>query len=133
MARKFVEQEIMPLEPDYLKSPHAGYGLQPITNLKKAFPKETTDRLFKMAKETGLWYLMVPESHGGMKLSMLAQMVMVEQFMYTAVPFPFVNVPNILYNCEGEQVDKYLTPTIEGERFIASRKPNRRPAQIPAA
>ena len=35
MARKIVEKEIMPLEQDYLKSPHAGYGLQPITNLKK--------------------------------------------------------------------------------------------------
>ena len=30
MVQKFVEKEIMPLEPDYLKSPHAGYGLQPL-------------------------------------------------------------------------------------------------------
>ncbi|MEX2449301.1 MAG: acyl-CoA dehydrogenase family protein [Rhodospirillales bacterium] len=116
MARKIVEKELLPLEQDYLKSPHAGYGLQPITNLKKAFPKETTDRLFKMSKETGLWYLMVPESHGGSGLSMLAQMAMVEQFMYTAVPFPFVNVPNILYNCVGAQAEKYLKPVIEGEK-----------------
>jgi hypothetical protein len=50
MVRKFVEKEIMPLEPDYLKSPHAGYGLQPVTNLKKAFSKETTDRLLKAKK-----------------------------------------------------------------------------------
>jgi len=45
--------------------------------------------------------------------------VVLEEFMYTAVPFPFANVPNILYDCQGEQIEKYLKPVIEGEKTTA--------------
>jgi len=126
MARRIVHDQLMPLEPDYLASPACGYGLQPLTNLKKAFPKETVDRLVDISRETGLWSLMVPEKHGGPGISMLSQMVIVEQFMYTAVPFPFINVPNILYECQGDQIERYLKPVMNGEKVhcFAQTEPN---------
>jgi acyl-CoA dehydrogenase len=69
---------------------------------------------------------MVPEEHGGAGLSMLAQVAILEQFNYTAVPFPFANVANILYRCEGGQVDRFLKPVIEGEMTtcFAQTEPN---------
>lgn len=126
MARRIVREELLPLEPEYLASKACGYGLQPLTNLRQAFPAETVDRLMKLSRETGLWSLMVPEAYGGPGISMLAQMVVVEQFMYTAVPFPFVNVPNILYECKGDQIERYLKPVMEGEKVhcFAQTEPN---------
>ena len=46
--------------------------------------------------------------------------------MYTAVPFPWVNVPNILYECEGDQVERFLKPVIEGKKIhcFAQTEPN---------
>ncbi len=117
LARRIVEQELMPLEPRYLAHKEAGYGLQPFTNLRKVYAPEVVDNLVKIARDTGLWYLMVPEEYGGSSLSMLARVAIVEQFMYCAVPFPFINVPNILYECRGEQIERYLKPVIEGEKI----------------
>lgn len=117
LSRKIVEQELLPLEPRYLAHEGVGYGLQPLTNLRRVFPGDIVDKLIGIARDTGLWYVMVPEQYGGSALGTLARMAIVEQFMYTAVPFPFVNVPNILYSCAGEQIERYLRPAIEGEKI----------------
>ena len=37
VARKFVRDELIPMEQAYLKPPKQGYGLQPITNLRAVF------------------------------------------------------------------------------------------------
>lgn len=117
VARRIVREELLPLEQEYLKHPEQAYGLQPMTNLRAVFPKPVLERLEKIARDTGLWYVMVPEHLGGMGLSMLAQVVIIEEFMYTAVPFPWVNVPNILYECKGGQVERFLKPAIEGKKI----------------
>ncbi|OGA54389.1 MAG: hypothetical protein A3G24_05785 [Betaproteobacteria bacterium RIFCSPLOWO2_12_FULL_62_13] len=126
VARRIVRDELLPLEQEYLKHPEQAYGLQPMTNLRAVFPKQVADRLEKIARDTGLWYVMVPEQHGGMGLSMLAQVVIIEEFMYTAVPFPWVNVPNILYECTGAQAERFLKPVIEGQKIhcFAQTEPN---------
>lgn len=126
VARKIVRDELLPLEQDYLRSPEQGYGLQPMTNLRAVFPGAVSQRLEKIARETGLWYVMVPEAHGGMGLSLLAQIAIIEEFMYTAVPFPWVNVPNILYECREDQVERFLKPVIEGKKIhcFAQTEPN---------
>jgi acyl-CoA dehydrogenase len=116
MASRIVEQELLPLENQYLLHSGHAYGLQARDNLGAVFPKETVDRLYQVSRETGLWYLTVPEEHGGSGLSLLAQIVIMEQFMYSAIPFPFANVPNILYECKGSQIDRFLKPVIEGEK-----------------
>jgi len=126
LARNIVREELLPLEREYLKHPLQAYGLQPMTNLRAVFPGPVVDRLEKIARDTGLWYVMVPQKHGGMGLPMLAQVAIIEEFMYTAVPFPWVNVPNILYECKGEQIERYLKPAIEGRKIhcFAQTEPN---------
>jgi acyl-CoA dehydrogenase len=116
VAKRIVREELLPLEQEFLPHPGHAYGLKETINLKAVFKKDVVDRLIKISRDTGLWYLMVPEKHGGLGLSILAQVAILEQFMYTAVPFPFANVPNILYECKGNQIDRYLTPVIEGDK-----------------
>jgi acyl-CoA dehydrogenase len=115
VAKRIVEKELMPLEQEFLPHPGHAFGIKETTNLRKVFGNEVTERLIKISKDTGLWYLMVPEEHGGSGLSLLTQVAILEQFNYTAVPFPFANVGNILYQCKGDQIDRFLKPVIEGE------------------
>jgi alkylation response protein AidB-like acyl-CoA dehydrogenase len=115
LAKRIVKNELMPLEPEFLPHPGHAFGIKETTNLKTVFGEDTVKHLTQISRDTGLWYLMVPEEHGGSGLSMLTQIAILEQFNYTAVPFPFANVANILYRCEGDQIDRFLKPVIEGE------------------
>jgi alkylation response protein AidB-like acyl-CoA dehydrogenase len=126
LAKRIVEKELMPLEPEFLPHPGHAFGIKETTNLRKVFGNEVTERLIKISKDTGLWYLMVPEEYGGSGLSMLTQVAILEQFNYTAVPFPFANVANILYQCKGDQIERFLKPVIEGEMTtcFAQTEPN---------
>ena len=119
LARRIVREEMLPLEQRYLLHPGHAYGLKEVLNLKAVFPEEIVKRLVGISRDTGLWYLMVPEEHGGSDLPILARVAILEEFMYTAVPFPFANVPNILYHCRGEQVERYLKPVVEGLKTTA--------------
>lgn len=116
VARRIVRDELMPLEPRYLASDEHAYGVKETVNLKSVFGDDVVGRLTKLSQDTGLWNLMVPEEHGGSGLSMLAQIAILEQFNYTPVPFPFANVPNILYQCQGDQVERFLMPVVRGEK-----------------
>ncbi len=71
---------------------------------------------------------MVPEEHGGMGLSMLAQVAILEQLYYSPIMLPLANVANILYECKGDQIDRFLKPVIEGEKVtaFAQTEPDRR-------
>jgi alkylation response protein AidB-like acyl-CoA dehydrogenase len=126
LAKRIVEKELMPLEPEFLPHPGHAFGIKETTNLRTVFGAEVTQRLIDISKDTGLWYLMVPEEHGGSGLSILTQVAILEQFNYTAVPFPFANVANILYQCKGDQIDRFLKPVIEGEMTtcFAQTEPN---------
>ncbi len=119
LARKIVRQELLPLEQAFLKHPRHAIGFIAKAGLVETLGEETARRLEKISRDTGLWYLMVPEEYGGGGLGMLAQLAIMEEFMYTAVPFPFANVPNILYGCKGDQIDRYLKPVIEGTKMAA--------------
>ncbi|MDB5770482.1 MAG: acyl-CoA dehydrogenase [Burkholderia sp.] len=126
LARRIVRDEMLPLEQKYLASSEYAFGIRETINLKRALGKEAADRLIKISRDTGLWYMMVPEEHGGSGLSLLAQVVILQELMYTAVPFPFANVPNILYECKGDQIERFLKPTIEGDTTtcFAQTEPN---------
>jgi acyl-CoA dehydrogenase len=126
VARRIVRDELLPLEPQFLPHPGHAFGLKETLNLKAVFGDAVTARLMQIAKDTGLWHLMVPEEHGGASLSLLAKIAVLEQFYYTAVPFPFANVPNILYACRGAQIDKFLKPVIAGTKTtcFAQTEPN---------
>ena len=116
LARRIVREELMPLEQQYLASNKTAYGLMGIDNVRAAFSRDVADRLIKISRDSGLWYILVPEEYGGLDLSMLAKVVIEEEFEYCAVPFPFANVPNILYECVGDQIERYLKPIIHREK-----------------
>jgi len=126
LARRIVREELVPLEREYLASDRHAYGLPPITCLRAVFDKKTVDRLIGISRDAGLWYLMVPEQYGGGSLGILAQVVILEEFNYSPVPFPFANVANILYESRGAQIERYLKPVIEGEKTtcFAQTEPN---------
>src|SRR5260370_31503345 len=109
-----VEEESLPGEKKYLLSPERAHGRKKILNLRPIYPADLVQKWENISKESGLWYFLIPEEWGGMGLSLLAQVVAWEQFNYTYVPFPFANVPSILYMCQGDQVDKFLKPVLQG-------------------
>jgi acyl-CoA dehydrogenase len=126
LAEAIVSKELMPLEAEFLTSPNHAFGIKETLNLQAVFGQDTLDHLMKIAKDTELWALMIPEEFGGAGLSMLSKVAILERFYYTAVPFPFANVPNILYDCKGEQIEKYLNPIMSGEKTtcFAQTEPN---------
>ena len=65
LAKRIVEKELMPLEPEFLPHPGYAFGIKETTNLRTVFGEDTLQRLMKISRDTGLWYLMVPEKHGG--------------------------------------------------------------------
>lgn len=122
VARRIVREELLPLEQEFLASPKHAYGMRELPMVRAVFSPEVADRLLKISRDTGLWYLMVPEAYGGMGLSMLAQVAILEQLMYSPIPLPMANVANvanILYECKGDQIERFLRPVIEGTKTTA--------------
>ncbi|CAM5761986.1 acyl-CoA dehydrogenase family protein [Bosea minatitlanensis] len=115
LARRIVREELMPLEREFLASPNHAYGLPPTVNIRSVFDKKTADRLEGVARDSGLFNVLVPEAFGGPGLSLLAQVVLEEEFNYSPVPFPYASVPNILYECRGDQIERFLKPVVSGE------------------
>src|SRR3954468_1372167 len=119
VAKRIVRDELMPLEQTWLSSPNHAYGMRELPAIRAVFDKETAARLEKIARDTGLFYLMVPEQYGGVGLPMLAQVAILEQLYYSPIMLPIANVANILYECKGDQVGRFLTPVIEGTKVTA--------------
>lgn len=126
MARRIVREELLPLEPRYLASDAHCYGSHEEENLLCAFDEATVERLTRIAKETGLWNMSIPEEFGGPGLGLLAQAVVTEELHYTLVPLPHLHVSNILYECRGEQIERILKPAVEGrlKTAFAQTEPN---------
>src|SRR5260370_18456165 len=79
LVKKFVRNELMPLEKNILDRFAAG---QPA-----ALSDEENLKLFKQCKELGLWALDVPEEAGGANLPAVALVGVNEGPGYTPVPF----------------------------------------------
>jgi acyl-CoA dehydrogenase len=107
-VREFVRRELVPLEQDVLRRERAG---------ERGLPKEDLRALRDKARQAGFWGVQTPEEYGGMDLSaVLAALVEIE-LGRTFVPFSFGGyADNILYYANEEQKQRYLLPTIEGER-----------------
>jgi alkylation response protein AidB-like acyl-CoA dehydrogenase len=119
VARRVVRDELMPLEQEWLASPNHAYGMRELPAVRAVFQPETANRLEKIARDTGLFYLMVPEEYGGLGLPILAQVAILEQLYYSPIMLPIANVANILYECKGDQVERFLKPVIEGTKVTA--------------
>jgi acyl-CoA dehydrogenase len=110
-VRKFVDRELIPNEMTAMD----GLDLRP----------DLRESLEKKAKEIGLWNLDVPEEYGGLGLGALGMVIVQEEIGRTiGLPprGPGVFGPMVrplLYQLNAEQKQRYLLPTLSGEKFAA--------------
>jgi acyl-CoA dehydrogenase len=105
IVRQFVETELMPYE-DYVE---AHDGLAP----------EVEHELRKKAVALGLNGLDLPEDVGGAGLGTLAQVLVTEETSRVLGGVSSASIPsasNILMACSEEQRERFLYPTIRGEK-----------------
>jgi acyl-CoA dehydrogenase len=108
-VRAFIEKEVMPLEPDVLRNERAG---------RPGIERERLRELQAKARRSGFWGVNTPAEYGGMNLGAVMAAIVAMETGRTFVPFDFGgNADNILYAGNEEQKQRYLIPTIEGERI----------------
>lgn len=106
--RRFVDTELIPIERETMD----GNEMKP----------DMQSMLEEKAKGLGLWMFDVPEEFGGLGLGALAKAVMWEELSRTiAMPSRGASlfgprVSPILYYLNDEQKERYLFPTIRGEK-----------------
>ncbi|MGF6310145.1 alkylation response protein AidB-like acyl-CoA dehydrogenase [Bradyrhizobium sp. i1.8.4] len=113
---KFVDRELIPLEPQYLKSRLPGSDHPELTS-------EHRKRLRDVSKELGLWGLDAPEDLGGHDLPTRTMAAVHEELGRSCVPFVLPpDSPNLrMLQAVGTdaQKKKYLQPYIEGRMASA--------------
>jgi acyl-CoA dehydrogenase len=125
-VEEFVRRDLIPLEPEFARAPDIFEGSRWKSRAKLSSDPEIRryigimEGLEKKAEEAGLWYLDVPKEYAGLQVSNVAMIAVTEELEKTSIPFEFGNhVSNILYNCRGEQIDRFLLPCIRGEKTSA--------------
>lgn len=107
-VRKFVETEVQPLEE--------------ATERDARIPPEELKRVRAKAQELGLYAMNMPEEVGGGGLSCVDHCLVEEEFGKTSdalIRRVFGQVYPMLLACSGEQREKYLLPTVRGEKICA--------------
>jgi alkylation response protein AidB-like acyl-CoA dehydrogenase len=108
-VRAFIEREVMPLESEVLRNERAG---------RPGVERGTIRELQLKARRSGFWGVLTPEEYGGMDLGPVMAAIIAMEMGRTFVPFAFGGyADNILYFANEEQKQRYLIPTIEGERI----------------
>ncbi|HET9917059.1 MAG TPA: acyl-CoA dehydrogenase family protein [Candidatus Binatia bacterium] len=122
----FVQTELIPLEPEFAYAPDIFEGSRWKSRVKSSTDPEVKryleimEGVEKQAEAQGLWHLDVPKAYGGLEVSNVAMIAVTEELEKSSIPFEFGNhVSNILFNCKGDQIDKYLWPCIRGEKTSA--------------
>jgi acyl-CoA dehydrogenase len=106
-VRSFVEQEIYPLEDKIEKLGHV--------------PKDIADDIKTKVKSIGFYAANFPESVGGGGLNHV-EFALLERELgrgSMALTHFFGRPQNILMACEGDQIERYLTPAVSGEKMDA--------------
>jgi acyl-CoA dehydrogenase len=107
-VRTFVRKEIIPLEPEVLRRERAN---QP------GLTSDELEALQQKAKTAGFWGLLTPTEYGGMGLGAVMTALIEAELGRSFVPFRFGgHADNILFHGNAEQKERYLLPTISGER-----------------
>ncbi|WP_047870527.1 acyl-CoA dehydrogenase family protein [Nocardiopsis sp. RV163] len=108
-VRTFVERELMPLENDVLRREREG---QP-----PGLNAEERTRLRELARKSDFWGVETPVEYGGMGLDPVTAAIIEIELGRTFLTFKFGGeADNILYHADEEQKERYLLPTIAGER-----------------
>jgi alkylation response protein AidB-like acyl-CoA dehydrogenase len=113
---RFVDRELIPLEPHYLKSKLPGGGHEGLTDTH-------WQRLRTVSKDLGLWGLDAPEDLGGHDLPARTMAAVHEELGRTCVPFILPpDSPNLrMLQAVGTaaQKQRYMQPYIEGRMLSA--------------
>ncbi len=113
---KFVDRELIPLEPHYLRSRLPGSDHPELTADQK-------QRLRTVSKDLGLWGLDAPEDLGGHDLPTRTMAAVHEELGRTCVPFILPpDSPNLrMLQAVGTEAQKrkYMQPYIEGRMVSA--------------
>jgi acyl-CoA dehydrogenase len=107
-VRRFIREELHPLEA----------GIEAGGRLDEA----TARAIHEKSKSLGLYALNIPADLGGGGLSTVDRMLCEEQFGHTTdilIRRAFGNIYEALLACRGEQVGRWLEPTVRGERTCA--------------
>lgn len=104
-TREFVERELLPHEAEVERL--------------DAVPTELVDRIKQKAIRAGIYAPNMPEEFGGGGLDSFT-MALVERELGAAsyaLNFIVARPSNILLACTGDQVERYLIPTVRGDRY----------------
>jgi acyl-CoA dehydrogenase len=122
----FVREELIPLESEFEGAPDIFEGSRWKSRAKLSRDPEVRryieimEGLEKKAEAEGLWHLDVPKEYGGLDISNVGMIAVTEELEKTSIPFELGNhVSNILYNCQGAQIERFLLPCIRGEKTSA--------------
>lgn len=109
-VREFVENELIPLEPEVLKNEREG---------KPGISKKQLHELQQKGKRMGFWGINSPAEYGGADLPPVMSALIQMELGRTIVPFDFGgHAPNVLYVALNEQQKKqYLQPVVDGEKI----------------
>jgi acyl-CoA dehydrogenase len=106
--RRFIREELAPLEEEV----EASGVLSP----------DKARAIHAKSKALGLYGMNIPEEHGGGGLCAVDTMLCEEQFGHTSdilIRRAFGNVYEALLACRGEQIERWLRPTVRGERVCS--------------
>ena len=110
LVARFVDEELMPLEPRIIE--------REIRGERQKLTAEEEAPLLAKCKELGLWALDVPEAFGGANLPAVALMGVNEELWRTIVPFIFPpdspNLHMLMAVATPEQKRKYMEPYARG-------------------
>lgn len=107
-VRTFVRKEIMPLEPEVLARERRN---------ERGLKEEELTALQDKAKASGFFGVHTPEEYGGMGLGAVMNALVEVELGRSFVQFRFGgDADNILYYANEEQKERYLVPTINGDR-----------------
>ena len=107
-VRRFIAEELQPLEDEVEQQ-----GFLAADKAKAIHVK---------AKALGLYAMNIREQFGGASLSAVDTMLMEEQFGHTTdilIRRAFGNVYEVLLAAKGEQIERWLLPTVRGERVCS--------------
>lgn len=113
-VKNFVEKELYPHEDEVEKSNHIDESL--------------AESIKKKAIQLGLYATNMPEEYGGGGLDTLTLCLLEKELGKANFGLQYIvaRPSNILMACKGDQIDKYLIPTIRGEKVdcLAMTEPN---------
>ena len=104
-VRAFVEQELYPYEDE----------VEELDEVRPELRKQIVER----AKAQGFYAVNMPEEYGGGGLDNVSLMLFSREMGRASMALQWLvaRPSHIIQACQGEQIERYLLPTIEGERI----------------